>query len=232
MENLPVHVSLIFVGVSFTVFMFLMYAGYRALDGTRNPVSKLGIVLLVWLLGTGVLANNGFFLDYGMPPRLFLFVGTALLIMIFLFVNGKSRAALMNIPITTITHIHIVRIPVELCLWWLSAAFLVDIEMTFDGSNFDILAGISAPFAGIFLVGKKSSNKIAAIIWNFICLGLVLNIVIRAIGLTPYFYDGSGDQLQNIAVFHFPFIWLPAFVVPAVIFSHILSLIQLMKKSE
>ena len=136
----------------------------------------------------------------------------------------------MKIPITTLTYIHIVRIPVELCLFWLYSAELVAQEMTFEGANFDIIAGITAPFAGVFLVGKKSSNKSAAIVWNVICLGLVLNIVIRAIALTPYFYDGSGTELQNLAVFQFPFVWLPVFVVPAVIFSHLASLFILFKK--
>jgi len=233
MDNLPAFASPVFIGVTVAVYGFMLYAAYWAFGGRRYPLTWIATAFLAFLLASGVLAFNGFFYDYlSMPPRLFLFVGPVFLLILALLVLPRSRAALMKMPVTTLTYIHIVRIPVELCLWWLFGAGLVAEEMTFEGANFDILAGISAPFAGVFLVGKKSNNRGAAIAWHLICLGLVLNIVIRAVALTPYFYDGSGGELQNLAVFEFPFIWLPTFVVPAVIFSHLTALLILFKKPE
>ena len=233
MDNLPNYVSPIFIGVSITVFGFIFYAIYQALRGNKTGMVVWANVMLVYLFLTGLMTFNGFLKDFeSMPPRLVLLVGPVLLLILTLFVLPKSRAAINRMPITTLTYIHIVRIPVELCLWWLFGAGLVAQAMTFEGINFDIIAGITAPFAGVFLVGKKVSNKLGAIIWNIVCLGLVLNIVIRAVALTPYFYDGSGPELQNLAVFEFPFIWLPTFVVPAVIFSHIASLMQLFKTTK
>ncbi len=233
MDALPEYVSIIFVLTTAATCGFILFAAYYALDKKRNPVTILACILLLWLLVTGFLAFDGFFLNFqSFPPRLFVFVIPAILLVLYLLINPGTRTGLMKMPITSLTYIHIVRIPVELCLWWLFGAGLVAESMTFEGVNFDILAGISAPFAGVFLVGKKSNNKITAILWNLICLGLVLHIVIRAISLTPYFYDGSGADLQNVGVFYFPFVWLPAFVVPIVIFSHLVSLVQLMKKSD
>ncbi len=233
MDALPEYVSIIFVLTTAATYGFILFAAYFALGKKRNPVTLLASILLLWLLVTGFLAFDGFFLNFqSFPPRLFVFVVPAILLIIYLLINPSTRAGLMKMPITSLTYIHMVRIPVELCLWWLFGAGLVAESMTFEGVNFDILAGISAPFAGVFLVGKKSNNKITAILWNLICLGLVLHIVIRAISLTPYFYDGSGTNLQNFGVFYFPFVWLPAFVVPMVIFSHLVSLVQLMKKSD
>lgn len=233
MEDLPSYVPVIFVFINVAVFGFLMYAGYFAFDGRRNPLTLFGCALLAWLLATGWLAFQGYFQDFAIrPPRLFLFVGPAFLIIACAMFFRSWRERVSKMPVTTLTYIHIVRIPVELCLWWLFGAGLVAEEMTFEGANFDIIAGISAPFAGVFLVGKKSNNRGAAIAWHLICLGLVLNIVIRAIGLTPYFYDGSGTELQNLAVFDLPYVWLPTFVVPAVIFSHFAALVILFKKPE
>lgn len=233
MDQLPNYVSPIFIGVTLTTFGFVFYAIYRALKGKNIQLIIWTNVILVLLITTGLLTLQGFFNEYyGMPPRLVFFVAPTFLTIMALLIYPKSRAALLKMPITTLTYIHIVRIPVELCLWWLFGAALVAQEMTFEGMNFDIIAGITAPFAGVFLVGKKVSNKWGALIWNFVCLGLVLNIVIRAIALTPYFYDGSGSEFQNLAVFEFPFIWLPTFVVPAVIFSHLVSIIQLMKSGK
>jgi hypothetical protein len=233
MDQLPIYVSLIFIGVCVSVFGFILYAAYWSLKGKRIPLILFANTLLGWLFLTGYLTFNGFFQDFNsFPPRLFLFVGPIILFIFFVLLYPRSREAVLQMPITTLTYIHIVRIPVELCLWWLFGAGLVAQAMTFEGANFDILAGITAPFAGVFLVGRKVNNKWGAIIWNLVCLGLVLNIVVRAIALTPYFYDGSGSELQNLAVFQFPFVWLPIFVVPAVIFSHVVSLLILLKKEK
>lgn len=233
MDQLPSYVSPIFIGVTIAVYGFIFYAISRALKGNNIATIAWANVMLIILFITGFLTFKGFFHDFeSVPPRLILIVGPIIILLLIQFLIPKSRAAIMRMPITTLTYIHIVRIPVELCLWWLFGAGLVAEEMTFEGINFDIIAGITAPFAGVFLVGKKVNNKWGAIIWNLVCLGLVLNIVLRAIQLTPYFYDGSGEQLQNLAVFHFPFIWLPTFVVPAVIFSHVASLMQLFKSSN
>ena len=233
MENLPLHVSLIFTAVVFTVFGFLFYASYRAFETPKRFGSTLTLsALMGWLLLTGALTHKGFFEHIGMPPRLMLFVAPILILILVLLILPKTRAFLLRMPITTLTYIHLVRVPVEICLWWLFEAGLVAEEMTFEGANFDILAGITAPFAGVFLVGKKSSNKFGAIVWNLVSLGLLLNIVIRAISLTPYFYDGSGTELMNTAIFYVPFVWLPLFVVPAVLFSHLVSLVKLFGKEE
>lgn len=233
MESLPIYISFIFIAVVFTVFGFLFYATYRALETPKRFGSTvISSALMGWLFITMVLSYQGFFLDFSYPPRLMLFAAPIVIFIITLLVIPSTRAFVLKMPITTLTYIHLVRVPVEICLWWLFKAELVAEEMTFEGANFDILAGITAPFAGVFLVGKKSNNKFAAIAWNLLCLGLLLNIVIRAISLTPYFYDGSGSELVNTAVFYVPFIWLPLFVVPAVLFSHLVSLVKLFQKSD
>jgi len=229
MEDLPPFVSGIFIAVAAPVYGFLMYAMYRSMVvPKRNSVTLAASFFLLWLLVTGVLAFDGYFLNYdATPPRLIVFVaGMILLVMVVLIV---FKNYIKRIPLATLTYIHIVRIPVELCLWWLFEAGMVAEEMTFEGMNYDILAGISAPFAAVFLVGRKTVNRVPVILWNVICLGLLLNIVIRAIWLTPYFYEGPG--IANTGVFYFPFVWLPLFVVPAVFFSHLASLVKLFSKA-
>ena len=120
MEPIPDHVTLIFVLLSATTFGFITYAAYHAFEGKRNPLALFSSGVLAWLLLTGVLAFKGFYLDFdSRPPRLFLFVIPMVLLIIFLLVNRRTRAGLMRMPISSLTYIHIVRIPVELCLWWL-----------------------------------------------------------------------------------------------------------------
>ena len=64
-------------------------------------------------------------------------------------------------------------------------------------------------------------------IWNFISLGLLLNIIFIAIlsAKTPL-QQFAFDQ-PNIAIGHFPFNWLPSIIVPIVLLSHLATIRQL-----
>ena len=138
----------------------------------------------------------------------------------------------MEFPITTLHYLHIIRVPVEMVLWWLSVAMVIPEIMTFEGANLDIISGISAPFAAVFMVGARSKSRIGAIIWNLLALGMLFNIVFIAISHTPYFYEATDEVPANVGVFNFPYILLPTFVVPAVFFSHLVSLNQLIFKKD
>ncbi len=184
--------------------------------------------MLFWLGLVSLLTFQDYFLDFDFrPPRLFLFLAFLLLTIAALLIHPKSRAFIGCMPITTLTYLHIVRVPVEIVLWWLFLNGAVAEAMTFEGINYDILSGISAPFAGLFLLGTKRKHKIAAVVWNLVTLLLLVNIVFTAIKASPYFFDPQYFDQPNIAVFHFPYILLPLFVVPAVLFCHIASFYQL-----
>ena len=226
MESPPEYIGGIFVIITAVTYGFILFAAYFAFQRKRYPLILFASVMMAWLLLTGVLAFKGFFLDF---ERIYLFLIVGPVTIVCLLTFPKTRASILKMPITTLTYVHIVRIPVELGIWWLFEAGWVAKGMTFEGANLDIIAGISAPFAAVFLVGRKSNNRIAAILWNLIGLGLVLNIVVQSIQYTPYFYDNSASELQNLAVF--PFIWLPCFVMCVIIFSHLASLVKLCQKT-
>ena len=103
--------------------------------------------------------------------------------------------------------------------------------MTFEGRNPDIFSGISALaiFYAIFIL-KRNSNR-ALLLWNFICLGLLINIVSIAILSAPFPSQKFAFDQPNIAVFYFPFTWLPCCIVPLVFLSHVASIRQLIVKS-
>ena len=232
MDDLPQYINLIFLGCVIATFGFLYFA-VKLTSKKSNASTILVTFMAIWLFVIALLAFNDYFLDFpGFPPHLFVFVGMSLLTIIGLFSIKRSRDFIGRMPITTLTHIHIIRVPVEIVLWWLFLEGMLPEQLTFQGMNHDIISGITAPFAAIFLVGLRSKSKIAAIIWNLIVLGLLFNIVIRAIAATPYFYDPAVLAKPNIAVFYFPYVYLPTFVVPAVLFSHLASLYQLIFLSE
>lgn len=133
-----------------------------------------------------------------------------------------------RMELSNLTLIHLNRVPVEFVLLWLSVYHFVPDIMTFEGRNFDIFSGISAALIWYFGFYKNRLNKNILLIWNLICLGLLFNIVIIAILSAPYPFQKFGVDQPNIAVFYFPFIWLPAYVVPVVLFSHLAAIRKLM----
>ena len=102
--------------------------------------------------------------------------------------------------------------------------------MTFEGRNFDILAGITAPIMVYFY--NKGLNPKLLLAWHFAALILLVNIVFTAIFSTPSPFQKFGFELPNIAILSFPISWLPTFIVPIVLFGHLASIRILSKKFE
>ena len=102
--------------------------------------------------------------------------------------------------------------------------------MTFEGRNFDIISGITAPIIYYFFFVKNSWRKSLLLAWNFICLALLLNIVITAVLSVPTAFQQFAFDQPNIAILYFPFNLLPAVVVPLVLLSHLAAIRQLLKQ--
>jgi hypothetical protein len=92
--------------------------------------------------------------------------------------------------------------------------------MTFEGWNFDILSGISALVISWFGYFKNRIPAAGLLIWNIICLGLLMNIVRLAVISAPFSFQQLAFDQPDIAILYFPFTLLPAVVVPFVLFSH------------
>jgi len=229
MDKIPAYVSPVFILTTIATFVFIYFSVRQAQRNKKGKTALIvGLLITIWLTFTALLAYNDFYLNFdAKPPRLVLGIVPPLLIILALFYNSKSRAYLKNIPITTLTYMHIVRVPVEMVLWWLFLGGLVPKLMTFEGINYDILSGVTAPFIAIFAVGFKHKKRLLAIIWNIVALGLLFNIVGHAILSAPFPFQQLAFDMPNIGVLYFPYIWLPAFIVPAVLFSHLVALLKL-----
>ncbi len=225
MENLPIYISIVFALTTLlTVGIF-----YSAASNSKTTL----LILLVWLGLQTFIGLSGFYtVTDTIPPRFLLLILPPLLLIIILFTTLKGRQYIDSLDIKTLTLLHTVRIPVELVLFWLSVNKAVPELMTFEGRNLDILSGLTAPFIFYFGFIKKSLNKKVILFWNFICTGLLLNIVINAILSAPFPFQQFAFDQPNIAVLHFPFNWLPSCVVPLVLFSHLASIRQLLNNGK
>jgi hypothetical protein len=102
--------------------------------------------------------------------------------------------------------------------------------MTFEGRNFDILAGITAPIIYYFAFVKKIIPNKFLLVWNIFCLALLINIVINGVLSIPSPIQQFAYDQPNIALLHFPFVWLPCCIVPIVMLSHVISIRKLLTK--
>jgi hypothetical protein len=164
-----------------------------------------------------------------LPPRFALLVAPPVITIILIFITKRGRAFIDMLSLEYLTWLHIVRIPVELTLYGLFTYKAVPELMTFAGRNFDIISGITAPFIAYFGFRKKILSRKVILAWSFLALALLLNIVINAVLSAPFAFQKFAFDQPNIAVLHFPFVWLPCFIVPAVLFAHLVSIRRLWK---
>lgn len=220
MENIPIYVSAVFILTT----LISIYIFYQA----ANHSKKVVFILLGWILLQAIISAKGFYtVTHTLPPRFLLLVLPPLISIVLLFITYKGRAFIQSLKIKQLTLLHVVRIPVELVLFWLSMKKLLPGIMTFEGWNYDIFSGISSIAVYYFLFTMSRKNKKLLLAWNIICLLLLLNIVIIAVLSAPFRFQQLAFDQPNIAILYFPFSWLPGCIVPLVLLSHLASIYQL-----
>lgn len=230
--SLPLYISLVFVLTTIAT-LWLSYLAIKQADPVtaRKRANTALAVMTGWLLVQAVLGVKQVYSadTMALPPRiLVLGIAPALLTIILLFVTASGRRFLDSLSLQRMAYINTVRIPVELVLWWLSLQGAVPPLMTFEGRNFDILAGITAPLIGYWGFARQQIGRGWLLAWHIVCLLLLLNIAIHAFLSAPSPLQQLAFDQPNIAVLHFPFCWLPAFIVPIVLLGHLASIRQLL----
>lgn len=214
--------------ISFIVIT-LLTAGqfYRA----ANRSKTLLIFTLLWMALQLAIAETGFYNKPGvMPPRLMFQLLPALILIIVLFVTTRGRNFIDGLDIKQLVLLHTIRIPVEIVLYCLFMAKAIPQIMTFEGRNFDILAGLTAPLIYYFGFIKKNISKKIILAWNLISLGLLINIILIALLSSASPLQQFAITETNIALGHSPFNWLPGVVVPIVLLSQLAGIRQLIVK--
>jgi hypothetical protein len=225
MENVLSYISVVFILTAFlTVWVF-----YKATNKSKTAL----IVLLSWLSIQAFLGIIDFYkITSFFPPRLMLSVLLTLFLISGLFLSASGRNFIDSLDLRVLTILHTIRIPIEIVLFWLFLNKAVPELMTFKGKNFDIVSGLTAPLVFYFGFVKKKIDKKIILIWNFICLGLLLNIIVIAFLSAPFKFQRLALNQPNIAVLYFPFNWLPTCIVPLVLFSHLAAIRQLLIKGN
>ncbi|MDZ4751758.1 MAG: hypothetical protein SGI87_09105 [Flavobacteriales bacterium] len=232
LPDIPLYLTITFILTAFfTVGIFA--SGFWE---SKNPKTKrwthtLLLGVLFWMIFLSVLAINNYFIDRkATPPHVAIPVFISLGIILISFGLPRFRRTLDSISLESLTWLHVVRIPVEISLYWLFLEKQVPESMTFSGINFDILSGITAPIVVWAYFKREIIGSKILLLWNVLSLALLFIIVIRAFGAAPSPIQKWDFEQPNYAVLHFPFIWLPGVIVPLVFWSHLIAIRRLVLK--
>lgn len=235
-DNLPSYISTIFGLTTLgTLLLFIWTIKSSNSELTRKKAMPIFIGLTIWITIQAVLTINKLY-NYdtnSFPPKIMLIgILPTIFIIILLFTTSKGRQFIDSLPLRNLTIINVVRIPVEIVLYWLFLNNAIPELMTFEGRNFDIIAGITAPIIVYLGFKKLTLSRNILLIWNFICLGLLINIILNAMFSAPSPIQKFAFEQPNIAILNFPFSWLPTFIVPIVLLGHFVSIRQLIKSKN
>lgn len=222
MNEIPLYVYFSF-GATVLLAISLFYIASRQ--------SKIVLAVIgTWIIVQSALALSGFYKVIKItPPRFGMLLFPPMIVILALFSTKKGRTFIDGLSIKWLTFIHIVRLPIEIVLYWLYIQKWVPELMTFEGRNFDIISGVTAIPIFYFAFRKKQVDKALLATWNFIALFLLINIIIHGLLSSPTRFQQFAFEQPNIAVLHFPFNLLPSVIVPIVLFSHLASLWKLSK---
>lgn len=218
-EQLPNWINLLFLATTIATLTLFYLSNDR-------PI-KLIAVILAWAITQSVLAYFGFYqvIDTT-PPRFTLILAPSVLLIIYGLLPEQRKWVLKHRNIRISTFLHTIRIPMEIVLLYLFIHKMIPELMTFEGRNFDITAGISALIIGYLLLQNKTSKRIL-LIWNYFGLALIIFILINGLLSAELPFQQFGFEQPNKALNYFPFVLLPAVVVPIVIYTHITDIIKL-----
>ena len=229
-EHLPIYIPVVF-GLT-TLATLLLFFGVVKNSAAGYKANKILIGLTIWLIIQAVLTLQHVYSSntHSFPPKIFLLgVLPAIITIILLFLTKPGRNFIDHLPLLQLTWLNIIRIPVEVVLYCLFLNKAIPELMTFGGRNFDIIAGITAPFIAYFGLTRQKLSRSLVLVWHFIALALLANITIIAVLSAPFFIQQFAFDQPNIAILYFPVSWLPTFIVPVVLFGHLVSIRQLLK---
>lgn len=198
-----------------------MFAAFRILAGDSLQRSiAMRVVILLWLGVPMILAVRGVLFDFSSsPPNLLRLVVPMMVAVVILCASPWGRYAAAKLPTTLLVGTQTFRLPLEIVLYGLAARGLLGREMTLSGYNFDIIVGaLALPLW--WALRTQRAPLWSVWVWNALGLGLLLiGVTLAILGFPMPF---GWFEPPNVIVAFFPWVWLPTFLVPLALGSHLL----------
>lgn len=211
-----------------SVFIFLLFI--REIRKAFPEKKSYVIVLSIWFLVQYIAGKLGFFLTGvgELPPKIMFVVLPNFIFLLYLAFSDRGKDFALRFGLVMLTTLQSFRIILEIILWQLAEHRLLPIEMSFEGRNFDIIIGLSAPVIA-YMISKGKISKQGIIVWNAAGLLIITNVVVHGMLSVPGI-EAIQTSIPNFIVSYAPFNLLPGVLVPIAYMLHILSLRKILNK--
>ena len=192
----------------------------------RSLLIRIGALLATWFLGVTAGALSGAYLEPGFP-RAAGYIAPALVLSLVMWRAGWLRAAVKALELSAIPWLQTLRIGGGLTLYGAWSVGLAPWGFVRGAGLGDVLVGLGAAGVAVALSTGASWAIGAARVWNVLGLLDMGHTLFRAVTSAPGPQQLFHEAPPNLIPAVFPFLYLPAFIVPLTILLHLLSLQQL-----
>lgn len=200
--------------------------------GRRNSFKiRTALILSAWLTYIVAISFTGIFTNETLPPRIpLLLVLPTFIFFIYFFTNRKFKDVIANTPASWPVYIQVFRVGVELLIWGSVLNGVLPKAASFEGYNYDIVIGITAPIAGYFLIKNGRPKKWMLLAWNVAGLATLAIVVFILISYAyNYRWWGQSESILSKGFGLYPYTFLAGFLMPVAVFMHIFSIIKTLK---
>jgi len=188
---------------------------------------KTALVLIIWITYISIVSLAGIFENASFPPRIpLLLVIPSFVMFIYFFTAGRFKTVIANTPASWPVYFQSFRIFVELLILAAALKGILPKAASFEGYNFDIVIGLTAPIVAVLLNNGKLKPALL-LAWNFAGLATLSMVVFILISHAYFFkiWDQS-ESILNKGFGLFPFTFLAGFFMPLAVLMHIFSIIK------
>ena len=222
LDEVPLRIDVLFAATVLGVLALSVLAVRAAAQQTGQAANlwtmRTATGAVLWLVVTGLAALSdalrGFSLSFF----------TALMILTGGLAFSRMGAALMvAVGPVGLIGFQFFRVPVAVFLRGMYQAGQVPMQMTYEGLNFDIFVGLTAP-AMAWLVWRGKVGSHAIWVWNVLGLVLLAEAVAIAVLSMPTEFRVFTNEPASTFATYAPYVWLPAVLAPAALLGHLLVL--------
>lgn len=181
----------------------------------RSSNIQIGIAgfYILYLVYVSVFSLKGVFNVDSIPPKVMIWAGLPLIIILFVFIGNTRlfKTLLRSITLESLIAVHIFRV-LGVFFIILYCYHLLPAKFAFSAGLGDILTAVLAlPVAK--MVSKRTRWATAAVYaWNILGIMDIVNLLVIAV------ITGANGNLREMTVF--PFVWFPAFAPATILFLH------------
>lgn len=229
--EVPLFISIVFAVLTLTMLACIvtgvrktaLLAGYSATSAGKMSLIS-GLAVSCWLMLTALLSLNDFYRDFtALPPRFLTAVIPNVIVIFWLLFSKRTARLIAAIPQQWILTAQAFRVVVEIEFYFLLLHNAMPAIMTFEGRNFDIVVGLSAPIIAWFFA-RDTIGKRGLLLWNWAGILILGSVIAHGVMSVPSRFQVLVTDPPNTFMTYVPFIWLPAFLAPFAMFLHGLSL--------